>query len=133
MRELCPLTFTCPRNANLNLFILSFSVFALRWLVYLFFLFFISLLKIVAAHGKSYIIWQDVIDNEVKVLPDTVVNIWKTGWKKEMEKVTSKGLRAILSSCWYLNRIRFGDDWTPVSTRGRGGSCLSLTAWLFKD
>lgn len=97
------------------------------------FLFFISLLEIVAAHGKSYIIWQDVIDNEVKVLPDTVVNIWKTGWKKEMEKVTSKGLRAILSSCWYLNRIRFGDDWTPVSTRGRGGSCLSLTAWLFKD
>lgn len=77
-----------------------------------------NLLEIVAAHSKSYIIWQDVIDNEVKVLPDTVVNIWKTGWKKEMGKVTSKGLRAILSSCWYLNRIRFGDDWTPVSTRG---------------
>ena len=82
--------------------------------------FIFSLLKIVAAHSKSYIIWQDVIDNEVKVLPDTVVNIWKTGWKKEMGKVTSKGLRAILSSCWYLNRIHFGDDWTPVSTRGDG-------------
>ncbi|XP_029186896.2 beta-hexosaminidase subunit beta-like [Acropora millepora] len=75
-----------------------------------------NLLKIVAAHSKSYIIWQDVIDNEVKVLPDTVVNIWKTGWKKEMGKVTSKGLRAILSSCWYLNRIHFGDDWTPFYT-----------------
>lgn len=102
----------CPRKCE------DESLYSFSFHIYFKVAFIFSLLKIVAAHSKSYIIWQDVIDNEVKVLPDTVVNIWKTGWKKEMGKVTSKGLRAILSSCWYLNRIHFGDDWTPVSIKG---------------
>ena len=77
-------------------------------------MFFFSLLSIVQALGKSYIVWQEVVDNDIKVLPDTVVNIWKAGWKKEMSKVTNKGLRTILSACWYLNRIHFGIDWPKV-------------------
>ena len=64
--------------------------------------------------GKSYIVWQEVVDNDIKVLPDTVVNIWKPAWKKETAKVTSKGLRAILSACWYLNHIHYGSDWPKV-------------------
>lgn len=64
--------------------------------------------------GKSYIVWQEVVDNDIKVLPDTVVNVWKAGWKKEMEKITSKGLRTILSACWYLNRIQYRIDWDKV-------------------
>ncbi|CAH3142158.1 unnamed protein product, partial [Porites evermanni] len=75
-----------------------------------------NLLQIVAALDKSYIVWQEVVDRDIKVLPDTVVNIWKGGWKNEMAKVTSKGLRAILSSCWYLNRIHFGIDWSQYYT-----------------
>ena len=78
------------------------------------YLFFFSLLSIVEGLGKSYIVWQEVVDNNIKVLPDTVVNIWKAGWKKEMAKITSKGLRTILSACWYLNRIHFGIDWSKV-------------------
>lgn len=74
------------------------------------------LLSIVEGLGKSYIVWQEVVDNDIKVLPDTVVNIWKAGWKKEMEKVTKKGLRTILSACWYLNRIKYRIDWDKYYT-----------------
>jgi len=73
-----------------------------------------SLLSIVQGLGKSYIVWQEVVDNDIKVLPDTVVNIWKAGWKGETAKVTSKGLRTILSACWYLNHIHYGSDWPQV-------------------
>ena len=54
-------------------------------------------------------------DDVVQVLPDTVIDVWKGGWEDEMKKVTSSGLHAILSSCWYLNRISYGEDWTKVS------------------
>ena len=74
-----------------------------------------SLLELIGSIGKQYIVWQEIFDNGLKVLPDTVIHVWKGSWQKEAFNVTKAGLKTIISSCWYLNRIHFGVDWPDVS------------------
>ncbi|KAI0222060.1 Beta-hexosaminidase subunit beta, partial [Lamellibrachia satsuma] len=69
------------------------------------------LVEIVAKKNMGSIVWQEVVDDGVKVKPDTVVEVWKGGQEAELAKVTKLGYRAILSSCWYLNDISYGSDW----------------------
>ena len=39
-------------------------------------------------------VWQEIFDNGAKILPDTVIDVWKGGdWQEEMEKVTKAGAR----------------------------------------
>ena len=47
----------------------------------------------------------------LQVRPDTIVEVWLSSQEAELAKVTKMGLRAILSSCWYLNYISYGSDW----------------------
>ena len=35
---------------------------------------------------------------------------------KELATVTAAGYKVVLSACWYLSRISFGDDWVKVSS-----------------
>ena len=63
-------------------------------------------LNILKAQGTSYIVWQEIYDNGAKILPDTVIDVWKGGnWQAEMANVTRDGFHAVLSAPFYLNYI----------------------------
>lgn len=57
-----------------------------------------------------------VSDAMLQVKDDTVIAIWKqgAGMTKELANVTAAGYKVILSACWYLNYISYGDDWEKV-------------------
>lgn len=75
-----------------------------------------NILNIVKSMNKSYIVWQEVFDNQVKLKPDTVIHVWKDGYQSELANVTAAGYHAILSSCWYLNYVKYGIDWPSIYT-----------------
>ncbi|XP_063309875.1 beta-hexosaminidase subunit beta isoform X2 [Pelobates fuscus] len=73
------------------------------------------LLRIITSYRKGYMVWQEVFDNNVKLNPDTVVEVWKMEkYQDEMAAVTAAGFQALLSSPWYLNRISYGQDWIQI-------------------
>ncbi|XP_054715055.1 beta-hexosaminidase subunit beta-like [Uloborus diversus] len=76
-------------------------------------------LKNVKDTGYKYIIWQDPIDNDVQAEPDSIVEVWKDTyldhkmdkWENYIVPIARKGYQIILSACWYLNYISYGQDW----------------------
>lgn len=73
-----------------------------------------KLIKIIEALKKTYVVWQEVADNEIQLTASAIVHVWKDGWKEEMDNVTKNGYRVILSAPWYLNRIHYGVDWPSL-------------------
>ncbi|EYB80976.1 hypothetical protein Y032_0395g641 [Ancylostoma ceylanicum] len=67
-----------------------------------------------ARAGTKKVVWQEVLDMNVPA-NTSIAHVWKGGniddIMNEMAKVTANGHRAILSSCWYLNYIKYGADW----------------------
>lgn len=65
--------------------------------------------------GYNTIIWQDPLDNQAQVPPDTIVEVWKDypskPWTESMNLMSEYGNPLLLSACWYLNYISYGQDW----------------------
>eukprot|EP00055_Hartaetosiga_balthica_P016340 m.103075 g.103075 ORF g.103075 m.103075 type:complete len:523 (-) comp9088_c10_seq1:339-1907(-) len=72
----------------------------------------LKLLNILEAQGSSYICWQEIFDNGVKILPNTVIDVWKSsGWNDTMARAVEAGYHTVLSAPFYLNYISYGQDW----------------------
>ncbi|ELU13491.1 hypothetical protein CAPTEDRAFT_183554 [Capitella teleta] len=69
-----------------------------------------NLLDIVGSYGSGYLVWQEVIDNGVKIKPDTIAHVWKSSLD-EVKRTTGRGLQTLYSTCWYLDYIAYGRQW----------------------
>ncbi|KAJ6643163.1 Beta-hexosaminidase subunit beta [Pseudolycoriella hygida] len=65
--------------------------------------------------GGHPIIWHDPIEFGVVPDKDVIVQVWKGNdtdpWEPYMERVLKGGYQVLLSSCWYLNYINYGESW----------------------
>ncbi|XP_043837186.1 beta-hexosaminidase subunit beta [Dromiciops gliroides] len=70
------------------------------------------LVDIIETTNKSYIFWQEVFDNEVKLKKDAIVEVWVgENYRQELQKVTAAGYTTVLAAPWYLDYISYGQDW----------------------
>ncbi|XP_055277834.1 beta-hexosaminidase subunit beta-like isoform X2 [Moschus berezovskii] len=69
-------------------------------------------LDMISAMNKRSTVWQEVYDDEGKLKPGTVVQVWKmNNFYMELGKVTAAGFPVIISAPWYLDVISYGQDW----------------------
>lgn len=58
-----------------------------------------------------YQVFQTAKDPVGTLGKDAVIDVWKGGWQETMAQVTTSGLRAVLSNCWYLDIIDGDTAW----------------------
>jgi N-acetyl-beta-hexosaminidase len=57
------------------------------------------MIELTNSHGRQAVVWQEMFDNDaLQPSPDTVVHVWKGGWKEELQRTTAKGFRALVST-----------------------------------
>lgn len=74
------------------------------------------LYNMIKAHERTMVVWQEVFDMGANLPKDTIIHVWKgindePVYMRELASVVNSGYRALLSSCWYLNYIDYGQDW----------------------
>lgn len=72
-------------------------------------------------YNKTMLVWQEVFDLKANLPKDSIVHVWKyindrPAYMAELAYVVDAGYSAILSSCWYLNYIDYGQDWVKFYT-----------------
>lgn len=60
------------------------------------------------AANVTPIVWQEVYESGVPLPLETVVHVWVGNFPYLLTQITSAGLPAILSACWYLDST---NDW----------------------
>lgn len=70
------------------------------------------LIKIINTLNTNYIVWEEIFNHHLDIDPKTIIHAWLPKWHRVFQNATAKGFRTILSSCWYINRIGYGEDWT---------------------
>ncbi|XP_075397285.1 beta-hexosaminidase subunit beta [Tenrec ecaudatus] len=72
-----------------------------------------QVVNMIANIKKRSIVWQEVFDDNVKLKPGTVVEVWKSeNFPEELARVTAAGFPVLLAAPWYLDWISYGQDWT---------------------
>jgi len=78
------------------------------------------LLASIKQDGKKFVVWQDVVDNNVELDKEAVaIEVWQDStlwniypnWTDTTANLTREGYETILSACWCLNIISYGPDW----------------------
>ncbi|KAH9420423.1 hypothetical protein DERP_014042, partial [Dermatophagoides pteronyssinus] len=75
-------------------------------------------------HSKP-IIWQDPFDKDIPIPSGTIIQVWKDyrlldndqhDWKFHVEKLLHSNYTVILSACYFLNLIQYGQqkDWKQI-------------------
>ncbi|KAE9547300.1 hypothetical protein FO519_009488 [Halicephalobus sp. NKZ332] len=66
----------------------------------------------------TMVFWEEVLDRNIAP-QGSIAHVWKGDTPdeimSEMYNVTEAGHKAILSSCWYLNYIKYGAEWGYVN------------------
>ncbi|CAG5116733.1 unnamed protein product, partial [Candidula unifasciata] len=83
------------------------------------------LLTIVKNMDRKSVIWEDPINNGANISRSTLIQLWKDynlapalfePWPTYMKSALTAGYHVIFSSCWYLNKINYGQDWKNLYT-----------------
>jgi len=74
------------------------------------------LIKIITKLDKKIVLCQEIYDDKVPLDGRNVaVQVWlghNDEWRNELANITKDGIKAILSSPFYLNIIKYGPDWS---------------------
>ncbi|PAA48748.1 hypothetical protein BOX15_Mlig005042g2 [Macrostomum lignano] len=65
------------------------------------------------SNKRGFIVWQEAYDHGVMLKRGTIVQVWK-GEASDVAMVAQAGYRVLYSTCWYLDRLEYGPQWTKM-------------------
>lgn len=83
---------------------------------------------------KRKLVWEEVFFNN-KPTNNTIIQIWRGNTHEEIHNkakiITNAGYPVIISSCWYLNYIKYGADWRDNITSDVQANSMSVFLLIY--